>query len=305
MALKVPESVIAREIARDDNHWTTARSGTASDIAKRIRARATDRQREFLEDPARCICLCCGRRASKTYGLALKLADMARKRPYATCYYITERRERARELMWDSPSTGIKKLDQDLQLGLNFNNTYLEASMKITKSVIKVRGAETRADVDKLRGEPADLFVLDEVRNWTNPHLLKHLIQDVLIPSTADFKGQVVLASNPGDVLAGIFYEATKPGSTLGRPWDERLVKEWEARKWRWSVHRWTAKENTAMPYIWEEFLAIKEAESWSDENPTWRREYLGEWVADGSNAVFRFDPDKNLSLVPSKSSLS
>jgi hypothetical protein len=48
------------------------------------------------------------------------------------------------------------------------------------------------------------------------------------------------------------------------------------------------------MPHIWDEFLRIKEMMGWSDENPIWRREYLGEWIVDGQDSVFRFDPEGN-----------
>lgn len=219
------------------------------------------------------------------------LTDTVLSRKNAMCWYITMRRTRARELMWDSSQTGIKMWNKELDMGLDFHNTNLEATAPQTDGVIRLMGAETRGDIDKLRGEPFDIAVIDEARNFP-PKLLRMLIRDVLQPSTADFGGRIVMMSNPGKVLAGPFYDVTKPNAKKGFRYG---LPEWETKKkWDWSTHHWNAKDNTANPAIWEAFLSLKEAEGWSDHNPTWMTEYLGEWAGEDSDFVFRFNPEKN-----------
>ena len=45
----------------------------------------------------------------------------------------------------------------------------------------------------------------------------------------------------------------------------------------------WNIRDNEAKPAQWANALATKRRRGWSDDHPTWRREYLGEWVADNS----------------------
>jgi hypothetical protein len=50
---------------------------------------------------------------------------------------------------------------------------------------------------------------------------------------------------------------------------------------------------------MWQAFLKEKELRGWADDHPTWRREYLGQWVPGDGRLVYRyrahlhdFDPD-------------
>jgi hypothetical protein len=230
-----------------------------------------------------------GRRGGKTYADGSILLDGALARHEAVCYYITQRLTRAKDLMWDSPETGLKKVNQDLGAGMLFNNTHCIARVPQTASMIRLYGAETMGDIDKLRGEPGAVFIIDEVRNF-DPRKLLILIRDVLIPSTMDYGGRIILNSNPGHVLAGPFYDATKPESDISVPCGTKLPT-----KYHWSTHHWTAEHNEAMPHIWKECLEYKASMGWPDNHPVWMREYLAEWAPADSGFVFRFDPEKNV----------
>lgn len=168
-------------------------------------------------------------------------------------------------------------------------------------SILRLRGCETRRDVDRMRGDPYDLVVIDEPAS-IRPALLELAIEDVINPALHDRRGRLLLIGTPGEALAGLFYEVTGPRSSEVRL-DEDGVRRCRARPYRrreaaefvgvaaaWSLHSWTKAENTAAPHIWTEALADKERFGWSDLNPTWRREYLGEWATDETRRVFRYD---------------
>jgi hypothetical protein len=91
------------------------------------------------------------------------------------------------------------------------------------------------------------------------------------------------MTGTPGHVLAGHFYEVTRPSSLISDQFGTN------GPPLRWSFHHWSVQDNTAMPHLWEEALAYKESMGWTDENPVWRREFLGLWAADDTGYVYRY----------------
>jgi hypothetical protein len=90
--------------------------------------------------------------------------------------------------------------------------------------------------------------------------------------------------------------------SATSRPFWRRHEPRWASISWSWSLHRWTLKENTFEPHLWDEALATKRMMAWRDDHPTWRREFLGEWAPDESELVYTYNEDLNLWL-PSRNS--
>ncbi len=162
-------------------------------------------------------------------------------------------------------------------------------------------GAETRAEVEKLRGGAYDLVVIDECKSYP-PDTLRELITDVARPACLDRKGTIMMIGTPGSILDGPFYEGTYPGAydqdkfdkphpysrTFDAP-EEYWTANPNRHTWRYSRHSWTAQDNTAMPHIWEDACKIKESEGWGDDHPTWQREYLGRWVSSDDAFVYAY----------------
>ncbi len=48
------------------------------------------------------------------------------------------------------------------------------------------------------------------------------------------------------------------------------------------------------MPHIWRDQLATKRRNKWGDDEPIWRREYRGEWVADDAGYVYAYLSERN-----------
>jgi hypothetical protein len=112
--------------------------------------------------------------------------------------------------------------------------------------------------------------------------------------------GVICVGSTPPEYLRGEFYDITREGGTRHRPYEKR--KEPEFANWLgYSSHTWemtqvydlpnARKLYPALVYNWEEALREKAEKGWSDDHPTWMREYRGKWAADNTDTVFKYRP--------------
>jgi hypothetical protein len=274
---------VFREIADDAKAFSPARD---RDKAERIKSLLFKPQSEFLEDTSRRKTLLCPRRAGKSFSAAVYLMVTALTRPTnANCLYATLTKGSARGILWPL----LKQFDEDYELNCHFHNTQLICTFPGGRRRIILTGAESRAEIDKLRGQAYDLVIIDECKSFPTD-VLTELVREVIGPALNDNLGSMVLMGTPGNVLAGVFYETTKPASRLMRPFKSR--KTMKAK--RWSGHNWNIKENIAQPHLWDACLADKESYGWGDDNPIWKREYLGTWVSDDDAFVYKYDEDKH-----------
>mgnify|MGYP001605667132 FL=1 len=259
------------------------RYGLASKVPDMLAA-LSDRQRQFIADPAKRKVALCGRRAGKTTGVAALMAIKAITTvidPITIIPYITLSRSMAKSVMWPI----LKWLDRKYELHIDFNNTDLSATLP-NQSKLILMGAADEDDIEKLRGAAYPLAIIDECASLGGH--LKALVQEVLGPALSDYDGTLLMVGSPSVVAAGPFYEAsvgTLPG---------------------WSVTRWTVKDNPKFPrwagkpdwqahfqpYL-EEQIRLN---GWRDEtDPACRRELFGEWVSDQSSLVYAYD-DRHIS---------
>jgi hypothetical protein len=159
-------------------------------------------------------------------------------------------------------------------------------------------GAETKEKMERLRGWEMDLCVIDEAKSFT-PDNIDYLIHDVVKPALMSRNGQLWSIGTPGSILDGAFYYATNPGieDDTGRVHCSAFDPEEPCTK-LWSFHTWTLRENTGngveadgTPKQWTRALFDKALNEWDDMHPTWRREYLGEWVQDDGAMVYAYLP--------------
>lgn len=270
-------------------------------IADAMRARLTPVQRQVIEDPSDHIVLSVPRRGGKSTGEATCHADTCLTHDGAVCYYGAVTAQRAKDIIWPE----LKRLEKEFGFRCQFKE--LEKVVVFDNgSIIKLIGCETRKEIDKQRGTPFHRFTLDETASIA-PSLVRYLWEEVVEASLMDYGGVAVMAGSPGAVLTGPFFEAAAPdlakelyarrglpipeGKLWSRRYDQRSAGEPE---FSWSVHSWGIPDNVAMPHLWEAALKIKRRNNWSDDNPTWRREYLGEWVADGGTCVYHYEAGRN-----------
>jgi hypothetical protein len=210
----------------------------------------------------------------------------------------------------------LAKMAEALDLALKYNHTELMAHFPNGSSLTFV-GADNMAEVEKLRGPSYHGIIVDECKSFS-PKVFESLLEEVLEPALDDHQGPLILIGTPGHILAGPFYLATTdkavwfkngkavdPGAVSkddpdvifsNRKWKDRDPSEDEG-KFQWSLHTWARSANTKVvnkdgePTLWKDALDKKRRKGWGDDSPTWRREYLGEWVAENDLQVYRYRP--------------
>jgi hypothetical protein len=240
----------------------------------------------------------CPRRAGKSFGktaLALWFGEMF---PNSRILIISLTLKSTKENYWAGAPGGIFSQNAKYDLNLRYNNTDL-VWMHENGSRGRLQGAETIADIERIRGAmaEADLAIVDECKSFA-PDLLTELIREVLQPGLMTRDGVMVLGGTPGSIPVGTFFEATSerartdagrvtciPVGAEAGPAYASLSEDERAELWR--LHTWTIQDNTGAPHQWVRALGDKRRMNYSDDHPSWRREYLGEWVTDATDLVY------------------
>lgn len=248
------------------------------------------KQRDFAFDPGRRIAALVARGGGKTTGVKTRILKRMLSTPKARCVFIATSRSQGEELMWSS----LKDTADKLELNCRFFEQKLRMVLYDNGSTLRIVGADDKREIEKLRGMPFHEVCIDEGASYDRV-LLERLVYRIIGPRMGDFpNSSLTIIGTPGHLFSGVFYDVTRPGSDISRPYEDR--KKPEYKDWlRWSSHRWTLKDGApyvpAMKNLWKEALIEKEANGWSDENPVWRREYLGQWAADDTERMFKYRP--------------
>ena len=247
------------------------------------------KQLGFVLDEGLRVCALVCRGAGKTTGGRARLVRRMLRTPKAKCLFIACTRQQAEDLMW----APLKDLLEKLGVEATFNETKLRCTFKKNGATLRLVGADDKREIEKLRGLPFHEVGVDESASYP-VQLLEHLIFRVLGPRLGDYNGTLWLIGTPSHVLDGPFYDATRPGSEINRPWEERDKPEYAGWN-RWSFHTWSLQDGAptvpAMARLWAAALVEKERNQWSNEHPVWRREYQGQWAADDTERVYKFRP--------------
>jgi hypothetical protein len=240
----------------------------------------------------------CTRRAGKTFGGIREMVAFALGKAKSRQLYINETRDEAKALAWDEPDDGILAVLASFGLergekrgdGGDYwaNETELVVRFR-NGAIIKLFGADDERQIHKLRGRKWDRCLWDEAQKARH---LQQGIQQVLGASMADFEGQIWITGTPSLDTAGYFFEVTRDDGQPAAP--------------GWAVHRWSVIDNPffgATPeQRWERTAgsALKD-NGWTEEEPDFRREWLGLWVTTDANFVYpvhAVDPRK-LTFAP------
>lgn len=259
-------------------------------------------QRGFIEDKSKRKAARCPRRSGKTFAAGSLALHQGESKPGSRTLIISLTLKSTRENYWSRSPGGIFSQDAIYDLGLKFNHSQVTWEHQ-NGSKGMLAGAETRADIERLRGATAeaDLIIVDECKSFP-PALLIELIREVLEPGLMTRSGTLVMIGTPGAIPKGPFYEYTEPKFVSPISGKSRCVlyegKSLPIRTRAYSLHTWTIQDNVAIPDQWENALAFKDENEWSDDNPVWRREYLGEWVTDTEELVYSFAKCKPMGRV-------
>lgn len=274
-----------------------------------IIAGQSEKARAFVLDESAYLSLRCPRRAGKSFAMASKAAYVGELKPGSRILVISLTLKSTKENYWAGAPSGMFRMNNLFDLGLKFHHTDL-VWWHQNGSRGRLAGAETKADIEYLRGAAAeaDVIILDECKSFA-PEILDELITDVLEPGLMTRDGQLIMGGTPGTIPRGPFYEATceaarnELGEPTNHPHGTPVVartmafvptendpdEDEAAEDLPWELHSWTVKDNTAVPKQWKRALRIKRRKGWADDHPTWRREYLGHWVQDGEGLVYAY----------------
>lgn len=229
-----------------------------------------ERQRLFHRDPARFKAALNTRRSGKSFLAATRLILAATRTQASTNPYVALTRDSAKRILWPILLTIIEKYE--------IKATPVESTLTIefpqNKSQVFLVGADQKNFINRLRGIAAKLAVIDEAQSYREH--IKELIDDVLTPALADHNGGLDLYGTPGIRPNGFFYDVTT--QNIG-----------------FSVHRWSILDNPHIPNAPEFISEMMKRRGWSEQNPTYRREWLGEWVLDEDSLLFKFNEHRNL----------
>lgn len=226
-------------------------------------------QRDFVKCDDQLVAALCTRRAGKTHGAAARLLLDAQRVPNSAALYLALTRKSAKRLLWPK----LKESARTYDIPLKFNESELTAYLPNGSCVI-LYGADQENLGERLRGDAYCVVVIDEAASF-GEHL-QYLIDDILLPALMDHQGSLVLIGTPGPIPHGVFYDAT---TDLERGWN---------------VHKWTVYDNIHLPHAKEWVRKLKITKKWTDDNPTYLREYKGIWTADPDALVYRYTPGKN-----------
>lgn len=221
------------------------------------------------------------RRAGGTVALAVSYLEEALKPPFANQLYVTSTLKNAKRLIWPT----LKKFNTKYNLGGVPNET--EAFMRFPKlpnePIIYLGGAKDSAEIEKIRGYEGGLkrAAVDEVQA-IRTSILTTLVDDVIEPSLFDYDGELDMVGTPGPVPAGYFYDVDAGEAKAG----------WEHFFLDLRMNPYLAQKSGKPA---EQILAeLRSRRNWTEDNTTYRREYLGEWVTDSDALALHYDPKKN-----------
>lgn len=239
-----------------------------------------DKQIDFVLDKSKYKSAKCGRRAGKTTAVATSLFRTALEKEGGLCVYVTVTRSQAKRILWPE----LLRLDDHYRLGAIFNVQDLTVRLPNSSQILLV-GVSKEPDLEKLRGSTFVEVIMDECGSM-NKHT-EYLVKDILRPTIEDYNGTISMIGTPARACVGMFYSATSVSP-------------------EWSRHEWTVADNRKFPRwaassddSWRSqalgFLAqVREENGWSENDPTYRREWLGEWVIDEASLVYAYDPGTN-----------
>ena len=249
------------------------------DACDRIRSLLFDKQLEFIDDQCRWKAADCSRRAGKTFTVGAYLLWMAYKFPGCNCLYLARSRTRAKEIVAkDVFGEIIDKLKlQDIE--------FVSSELRLKNgSRIGIAGADAdKRQISNVVGTKYRLVCLDEGQYWS-ANLWK-TVNEGLRNAMQDQAGTITMIGVPSSGH-GFFYDVVTK---------QRDAETGKVRYPAWSVHKWHATDN---PHQREAYLKDVEEIRQTDPGylltPTFRQQYLGEWVVDPDSRCYAFTDKAN-----------
>jgi len=272
-----------KQDARDVSGWLA--------LVDRLVDECHPEQRDFVLDLARYIVGLVGRGGGKTTAGNVRFVRCMLTTAGARCLFVARTRDHARQLIWLETKEMFTRLGFVAGKDVVYNESTLTATLTRNGASLRLVGADKIADLEALRGKTYHEVGIDEAASHPDK-LLAYLIREVIGPRLV---GSLWLIGTAGRRLKGLFYEVSRRGSKLSRPWKDRAAyPDWKGS----SLHRWSLKSaidataDRPIPKLLELYAAQQleiAAQGLSDDNPVKRREYDAEWAADDTLNVYSY----------------
>lgn len=231
-------------------------------------------QWEYVSSPSSYNAVCCSRQAGKTYGATLA-AGLVLSRPGTRVIYATLIRRNAKKLFWWPMLDGLKAWgwetaqdeanESDLMLWLP-NGSFLQAL-----------SCEKMADLERIRGDQADLFIVDECQS-PRDDVLEALVTRIVPMMLAKRRGRLDLLGTVPEVEPCVFSERLDGFATGKFP--------------GWRSFSWSCFDNPHMDR--ENVLATAREAGLAPGHPVYEREVLGRRIKDPSKLAYEYSREKN-----------
>lgn len=218
-----------------------------------------------------------GRQAGKTEDIVSTAMDLVGDNPSSIVYGVLPTRERARDTIWDRWKQSVVPLGCTDD---HHNETRLETRIP-GGGIFRLIGAPDLKRADRVRGQVLNGLLIDEASNFPD-NVLKHLVQDSGDAALAIKKGVMRIYATPGSVPEGFLH---------------RLYTD---KSMDISRHFITIFDNPAMVDPAEYLAKLRTRYGYTEDDPTYQREWLGRWIADHRARVYRIS-DENLIDDPGK----
>lgn len=229
-------------------------------------------QLPFGLDSSRYATVVTPRRAGKTFAISAKLLATAQQKPGGVALYITLSRINAKRIVWET----LQEMNRQYKLGAEPSEA--ELCLRFPNgSKIYLSGAADSGEIDKFRGLPLSICIIDEAQSF--PSYLEQLVDQVIAPALTDFAGAINLVGTPGPVPIGYFY-------------DMSTSDQWAHYGWSVFDNIYLEKKSgrTTRSLLNDEL----KRRGINEDDPIIQREWFGRWVLDSNSLVFRFDLERN-----------
>lgn len=203
-----------------------------------------------------------GRRSGKTYAILRWLVAEWETRPGQTSIFVATSQGHAMSIGWET----FRMLAREMRWSVEPNKqagTYTFPN----GFMLAFDGAKDRPSADRLRGWPKVWRInIDECGAFSSD-LLEYTVQSVTEPMLGDTDGDISLSGTP---------------HPLGEGFYDDMMDQWN------NDFQWDARSNPHLAIPGETYLRqTLEANGWTVDHPTFRREYLGDRVKESNVLIY------------------
>lgn len=173
----------------------------------------------------------------------------------------------------------FKVINRKYNLNIKFNGIDLTGTFPNGSILYCIGMDSTEKEQEKALGQKNKLVVIDECASFRQS--LYDIVHGIFKPTVGDYDGTICTIGSTSSRANGYFFEITQ----------EKKHPEWDVHKWGW-------EDNPHVKNNIQKQVDRMIADSPSIvETPLFRQMYMNEWVVDEDRLVYKFNPERNLTV--------